>query len=313
MLFFRILLPILLSVQNIPADLRNIPAGMPQRADSDTSRELKLRLLEIINRDRQAAGVRPVAFSEDLSKAADAHCREMLRENFTSHWNRAGWKPYMRYSVAGVRDSTEENIYSLSSTELDTSLAFVWRMVQDGHRGFLAERPPADGHRRSILSPRHTHVGIGLVFDKQGLRLIEVFGARYAQFDPLPQDATLRDTLTIRGRITDPNLKLFGVDVYYEPLPKPMMHIDLRATGSYGLPEEHQMERRWLWEGKYADNSKGSIDLDEFGKFSLPLHFWKKQPGVYTVGVWVIEKNGHEAFLGALSSIFVEEEKKSKR
>jgi hypothetical protein len=303
---FRILLPILLLATSIPANV-------PRDDFSGVSRELKLRLVEEINHDRRAGGLRPVEFSDELSMAADAHCREMLNENYTSHWNRAGWKPYMRYSAAGVRDFTEENIFSLWRTNLDTSEASLWKEMLGGHRGFLTERPPYDGHRRSLLSPRPTHVGIGLAFDAQGMRLIEVFSARYAQLEPLPQRVTLRDTLSVTGRVADRNLRLFGVAIYYEPLPRPMASLDLRKTHSYSLPEEHQMERLWHGEAQYIDGSQGSILVNDAGKFSLGLRFWKKLPGVYTIGVWVSEKSGRDAFLGALESVFVEEGKKGGR
>lgn len=299
MAFLWILLPLLLLGQG------TVPA--------DNLRDLRLRVVEEINRDRQAAGLPPVEFSDELSRAADAHCSEMLRDGYANHWNRAGWKPYMRYSVVGIRDFTDENVWSLWSTGLDTSPESVWKEILAGHRSFMSERPPHDGHRRSILSPRQSRAGIGLAFDRQGIRLIEVFGARYADLRPLPSRATLRDNLTIEGQITNPTVRLFGVAIYYEPLPQRMFLQDLKEPHSYGLPEEHLMERLQLENGQYSDGSAGTIHSDAAEHFSLPLKFWKKMPGVYTVGVWVREGNRNTAFLGALTSVFVEEPAKVSR
>lgn len=286
---------------------------LAQGSPADASRDLKLRLVEEINRDRKAAGLQPVEYSEELSLAADAHCREMLRESYVSHWNRAGWKPYMRYSLAGIQDYTAENIWSLWKSDLDTSRDALWQQVQAGHQSFMAERPPDDGHRQSILSPRHTNVGIGLAFDQQGIRLIEVFGARYAKLKPLPARATLKDKLKIKGQIADHNLKLFGVAIYCEPLPQPMSREELRETYAYSLPEEHFMERVWLGAGQYSDGSEGSVYLGASGQFSLALQFWKKAPGIYTIGVWLQDRKGGKPFLGAMTSVFVEENKKNSR
>lgn len=286
---------------------------LAQGPPADPSRELKLRLLQEINRDRGAAGLRPVEYSEELASAADAHCNEMLRDGYASHWNRAGWKPYMRYAVAGIRSFTSENIWSLWTTNLNTAPASLWNEILAGHRSFMAERPPNDGHRQSILNPRQTHVGIGLAFDVRGIRLVELFGAGYAELQPLPSRATLQDKLRIEGQITNRNFKLSGVGVYYEPLPQPMFRQDLRETGSYGLPEEHEMERVRLSEARYIDGSQGSIQLEEAGRFSLPLRFWKKLPGVYTIVVWIHESGSNKAFLGAMNSVFVEENKKDSR
>jgi uncharacterized protein YkwD len=284
-----------------------------QSAPTDMLRELRVRLVEEINRDRKAAGLQPVEYSEELSIAADAHCREMVRENYMSHWDRAGQKPYMRYSLAGIQDYTSENIWSLWSSNLETSPGELWKLLLAGHRGFMAELPPNDGHRQSILSPRHTHVGIGLFFDRQSLRLMEVFGARYAQLKSLPARATLQDKLKLEGQIYGKNLVLFGVAIYYEALPAPMSREELRATYSYSLPEEYSMERTWLKDGQYSDGSEGSVYIGDAGKFSLALRFWKKTPGVYTIGVWVREQRGGRPFLGAMTSVFVEEISKSSR
>jgi uncharacterized protein YkwD len=277
-----------------------------QAAPVDALRDLRLRLVEEINRDRRAAGLQPVEFSEELSRAADEHCREMLREDYISHWDRAGRKPYMRYTLAGIGDFTSENIWSLWSSNLETSSGGLWKQLLAGHRSFMSERPPNDGHRQSVLAPRHTHVGIGLAFDRQGIRLMEVFSARYAQLMPLPVRATLQDKLKIEGRITDGSLKLFGVAIYYEALPHPMSRDELRATYGYSLPDEDSMQRPWLGEGLYSDGTEGTIYLGNAGKFSLALPFWKKAPGVYSIGVWLQETRGGKPFLGAMASVFVE-------
>lgn len=299
MLFLRILLPLLLLG----------PAIVP----TDNLRDLRLRLVEEINRDRRAAGLQPVEYSEQLSRAADAHCIEMLRDGYASHWNRAGWKPYMRYSFAGIRSFTSENVWSLWTSNLNTSPDSLWNEILAGHRSFISERPPNDGHRQSILNPRQTHVGIGLASDPYGIRLIELFGARYAELQPLPARATLQDKLRIEGQITGRNVALFAVGIYYEPLPQTMFRQDLRVTGSYGLPEENEMERVRLSQARYTDGGEGSIQVDKAGRFSLPLRFWKKLPGVYTIVVWIHESGSNKAFLGAMTSVFVEENKKAPR
>jgi hypothetical protein len=278
----------------------------------DPYAELRLRLVEEINRDRRAAGLAAVRFSEELSAAADAHCREMLREGYSSHWNRAGWPAYLRYAQAGIRMSTAENIWSVwRSAEMGGADA-VWREMLDGHRSFLAEKPPRDGHRRAVLDPNHTHAGIGVARDGHTLRMIEVFGAQHAELAPLPLRAGVRDALRVRGRVP-PRLELVGVAVYYEPLPRPMTREELQATLDYSLPDEEQMLRPVLDRGVYFDGAKGAVEVEPGGRFSAPLLFGRGRPGVYTVGVWVRPSAsrrtgapGGKAFLGALTSLRVE-------
>lgn len=265
-------------------------------------RELRLRLLEVINSDRRAAGAGPVEYSDELAKAADAHCRDMLAGNYASHWDRNGWKPYMRYSAAGIRDSTSENVHAMWTTHFREDN--LWDYLLEGHQGFMAERPPNDGHRRSVLDPRHTHAGVGVAYNGSGLRMVVVFGGRYAQLEPLPLRAKLNESLTVRGRLLRPSDKLLGISIFYEPLPKPMSRAELRTTYSYGLPNEERMERPRLPPGhRYMGGTVGSVFIAG-RRFETPLSFWKRKPGVYTVAVW-LDPGKADAFIAASASVIV--------
>ncbi len=265
--------------------------------------EIRQRLMEVINADRAAAGLPPVEYSEELSRAADEHCRDMLAGDYVSHWDRRGWKPYLRYAAAGIRDATSENIHAFWSSDFRPSR--LWDYLVEGHRGFMLEKPPRDGHRRSILDARHTHVGIGVAYNRGSLRLIEVFGGRYAELEPLPFRARPNAVLTVAGRLLRSSDKLLGISVFYEPLPSSMDRAELRATYSYCLPEEEHLERPVAeGGGRYVDGTTGSVHVN--GRtFHLPLRFWKGKPGVYTIAVWV-DPGGKPAFIGASTSLFME-------
>jgi hypothetical protein len=137
------------------------------------------------------------------------------------------------------------------------------------------------------------------------MRLIEVFGAKYADFDPLPLRASLSDVLLIHGHVPDPELTLFSISISYEPLPEAMSAEALRETSSYSLPDEELIERPILTGGRvYTDRTKGVVDVKPSGEFNAPLRFWRDQPGVYTVAVWV--RHGKDkAFIGAMTSVLV--------
>jgi uncharacterized protein YkwD len=277
-----------------------------QGSISSVSRETKFRLVNVINEDRSKEGLAPVKFSEELSRVADAHCREMLREGYTSHWDRAGWKPYLRYAATGLGAYTSENIGSLWETSFPSDAENVWGNLLYAHRSFMEEKFPNDGHRQSILDPKNMFVGIGVAYDGRGMRMIEVFGTRAAELDPLPLRAKLHDALQVRGRLLSEGLSLMSISVFYEPLPRPMTLGELRATSSYGLPEEEERERPKLSEREmYADRIKGTVEIDPRGVFRVPLTFWKRQPGVYTVAVWV-RRGREKGFIGALVPILVE-------
>ncbi len=269
--------------------------------------ELRLRLVQQINRDRKAAGVAEVRYSPELSRAADPHCQEMLRENYSSHWNRAGWPPYVRYSQAAIRDNTAENIAAYWCSNCNFDLARLEAEALEAHGRFMAELPPNDGHRRSILDPAHTHVGIGLAYGPEGFRMIELFSGRYVDWEPLPPAAKLNQNFRIAGRVSARGFELMAVSVFYEPLPRPMTVQQLKETYSYSLPEEERVERPSL-EGtprRYTDGTLGTVRMGAGGQFEVPLFFWKQQPGVYTVAIWV-RRERERAFIGAAASVMVE-------
>jgi len=280
-------------------------AIVPQAGAGEANHEAKLRLFGVINEDRHGAGLNPLKFSEELSRLADEHCREMLREGYTSHWNRAGWKPYVRYAASGLGAYTEENISAVWETAFASSADNLWENLLSEHQAFMAERPPDDGHRRSILNPRNELVGIGVASDNHGMRMIEVFGLRDAALDPLPLRARLSDTLVIRGRILNSHLALESVSVFYEPLPRPMSLAELRAASGYSLPDQENIERPHIAHGMYTDGTTGNVRVEEDGQFSVPLRFWKQRPGVYSVAVW-LRPGGESAYIGALAPILVD-------
>lgn len=285
--------------------LCSLPAVQPAGPAFGVPLDFKLRLVELINHDRALAQREPVEFSAELAAAADAHCREMLEQGYASHWNRAGWKPYLRYALAGITDFTAENLWALQQTNFSAEPGYVLQKMIEGHRSFMAELPPNDGHRRSILDANQTHVGIGAAYGPEGMRMIEVFGARYAELEPLPAQSRLRDRLTLRGR-TLGGVQLFGIAVFYEPLPQPMSFLELAASSSYSLPQEERTTYLPRGDSLLGSGDGSSVVHVPGGRFTVPLVLWKGRPGAYTVGVWV-SRDGRNAFLGALTATMVTE------
>ncbi len=54
----------------------------------------------------------------------------------------------------------------------------------EAHAGFMAAEPPGDLHRRNVLAPGATHVGIGLFLSERQFRLVEVLASRHVQVLP---------------------------------------------------------------------------------------------------------------------------------
>ncbi len=233
---------------------------------------LRQELLLLVNGERLNAGLQPVQLDDLANRVGERHARELAEGGYLSHWSRNGWKPYMRYSFAGGTD-------------------------REMHISMHDEKPPHDGHRRTILRPEHTHVGFGFAAYGSELRLTEEFLSRYVEMEPPPQTARPKDTVTLKGRILDAKYVLMNIQTFYEPTPETLSLDWLRRSGSYGLPDTSQILKPLLSDGRmYEDYTKGEISLSSKGRFQAPVKLFMDGPGVYTVVVWIAEKKAQRPF-----------------
>jgi uncharacterized protein YkwD len=121
-------------------------------------------LLGMINRARARAGAKPLLRAPSLDRVAEAHSRDMVENHFFGHASPTTGDSVRRAFESGVRfERFGENVGR------GGTVAVVHRM--------LMESP---GHRRNILNPDFTHVGIGVVRDpsaRTALDVTQVFGA----------------------------------------------------------------------------------------------------------------------------------------
>ncbi|MEW6736690.1 MAG: CAP domain-containing protein [Acidobacteriota bacterium] len=266
---------------------------------------IKQRIVSVINQQRRAHGLRHVQIDEFASKIADQHCQEMLQAGYISHWNQAGYKPYIRYSFAGGTEAVMENVASQwSSIRFD--IARIQQAVEQLHMGMYNEQPPNDGHRRNILQPQHTHVGIGVSVSTSGIRFAEEFIARYIEIKPVPRHAKPGEKIEVKGSMLFDKTDLAYIEVFYEPLPK-KFSVDelLKLVTPYSFPDDHYVMRPILPDGyQYTDGLVGTIRYNaEEGDFSCPINFPTNRTGIYTIVAWV--KYGKEKFPATNISIEV--------
>ena len=251
---------------------------------------IKQQAVARINADRAQYKLPPVKLDDLASRVGDAHCKENVERGVISHWSSDGRKPYMRYSWAGGRDAVAENLAQMTGETRDDPL-WLSRELDRMQDGFMAEKPPMDGHRQVILTPQHTHVGIGIYWDGKRLCYAQEFLDRYVSVEALPTTARLRDILTIKGKVLSQADSLYLIDLLYEPFPKPMSLDELAATYAYNLPENDEMQLRPKAPGEYvyADGKSGEITIIN-NTFQSQMVFFKNTPGIYTIVVWVISQ-----------------------
>jgi uncharacterized protein YkwD len=284
----------------------------------ETRMALKLQMLSRINRDRIAHGLKPLQMDPHASVVADRYCESQIRNRTTGHFTTDGLTPYMRYAFAGGNDALSENAAAWSA-----DYAFVERLIPDimakSQKAMLAERPPDDGHRRAILDPWATHVGVGLAWHKGEFRLTQEFLRRYIRWaDGIPRSASPADRVTIRGTPVN-GFNVDAVSVHYEPAPVAMSATTASRIESYGLPQhrrDYRVARRNVppehlsAKGKLnyfagtSDWPGSSVQLSRDGSFALNVPF-DEGAGVYTVVVWLRPAKGREPFAASNISIRV--------
>ncbi len=141
-------------------------------ASGDLSLEQARRyMLDLINRDRAAYGLRPVSLDPMASRAGQEQAEEMAAHSCLAHFNLAGESPQQRYTRCGGREPVSENVALLTGFygggssapyRLDAAPRFSRRELERIERMYMCESAPYDGHRRNILNPYSTHVGIAL-------------------------------------------------------------------------------------------------------------------------------------------------------
>jgi hypothetical protein len=231
-------------------------------------------MLELINRDRKANGLNPVAWDAIAALAGQKHAQEMADLGYMSHWNIDGHGPDLRYAAAGGLDSVQENVYSYRSWKSDGTAALItdWNeVILTAQKSLMA----SEGHRANILSPEHTHVGVGFAYNPTtgDIRIAQEFVNRYVQISSLPRRARVGDRIVLRGNLLPESLDPV-VNIAYEPFPMALTLAELNASRTYESPAQNVAII------PVSVDSKGTFVADF--KLDSPA-----QAGIYHVRLWV--------------------------
>jgi uncharacterized protein YkwD len=217
-----------------PERLR-VPYDDPRAAD-------KRVLLERINRDRTAHGVPPVGLDPRAALVGDLFCLDGALSSAWGHWDLAGRAPYVRWGLAGGADFHAQNTAALmvSSGRLDTPVADL--LVQ-AHESMMAEVPPDDGHRRTILDPQWTHVGIGVGRAGGQFRMTQEFTRVGFEWIEIPAEPVRAGTRVVFAGKPLAGWDVGLIEVRHEPPPQRLSHAEITRRGSYGYPPTVASER----------------------------------------------------------------------
>ena len=109
--------------------------------------ELEAQMLELVNKERAEAGLKPLVFDPELLPVARAHSADMFARGYFAHNTPEGRDPFDRIREAGVLFRTAGENLALAPT------------LPIAHNGLM----DSPGHRANILRPEFGRVGIGIM------------------------------------------------------------------------------------------------------------------------------------------------------
>jgi uncharacterized protein YkwD len=109
--------------------------------------DLEKQMLDLVNQERQAAGLSPLAPDPELTEVARKHSADMFARGYFAHDTPEGKSPFDRMNEAGVRFLTVGENLALAPT------------IPVAHTGLMN----SPGHRANILRPQFGRVGIGVM------------------------------------------------------------------------------------------------------------------------------------------------------
>jgi uncharacterized protein YkwD len=242
---------------------------------------VKSAVFDRINQDRADAGVPAVEWDDGVSRVADAFCANQILENTSGHYLTNGLPPYARTSFAGVFGMQFEN----SVTWKTTGSSFndpAETLALEGHASMLAEKPPYDGHRRTILDPDATHVGVGYALSRGDFRMAQEFLVRHLAWLRVERLSPTSSVVAVSGQPVA-GRRLQFVTIGWEPVPRELTRAQANGRTSYSYP---RIEEAFVGEGNVTLKVVGATTLDRirFGRDrDFAFRFDPDRPGLWTL------------------------------
>lgn len=121
---------------------------LPFTVDASRPRpDLEAEMLRLVNKERQAAGLKALSPDPELTEVARKHSTDMFVRGYFAHDTPEGRDPFDRMRAAEVRFLTAGENLALA------------RSVPIAHTGLMN----SPGHRANILRPEFGRVGIGIM------------------------------------------------------------------------------------------------------------------------------------------------------
>ncbi len=276
--------------------------------------QVEEQIFALINQQRLEAGVQPVVWDQHAADVALRHAQEMAQSGYLSHWNQAGEFPQQRYGQVGGRAYAVQNVSCQwrtwsgdpPSPRPPFSEQAVAEAVFTQQMNMIGETPPADGHRRNILDPNRTAVGLAIASGDDWICMDQEFLNQYMSLEGIPNQPLVGEPLHLSG-VAAPGYEVFAVQLGYLPPGLPMTIEELHlAPLQYGnAPVYRQLSPQLGPDGSFSldvafDLPSSAVDpfsgalLEGLGTDGAFLASASGPPraGRYQVTVWVRAPDG---------------------
>ena len=293
-----------LLIANVSISYASNPISAINYNDSPgTMQALKNFALSKINEDRAKHALSPLLQSNNT--AAQIHANELLQTKTISHMTLDGFKPYMLYSLYNGTGYVQQNIGQISyvlsnngqnyykASDLCYNFKQYYCPVLDQYKAIndleysMMNNDEAccnNGHKNNILNKFHTHVSIGIAFNKYYFVMVQNFENHYLSSDL--KILKNNEDIILEAKINDQNKFNFvinHVSFFLDEFPTKLNYEKNRDKNSYDfgdlklmiskpLPsdlqyiQEKKDDSYKIIEAKKWDLSKNNIDLE----FQLP-------------------------------------------
>ncbi|MBS2968626.1 hypothetical protein J9317_07635 [Metabacillus sp. KIGAM252] len=134
--------------QQAPAKEQASEQPKQETAKSGALSEFEQQVVELTNKEREKQGLKPLAVDESLSKVAKEKSADMQKNNYFDHNSPTYGSPFDMMKKFGIEYQTAgENI----------------AMGQKSPEEVVQAWMDSEGHRKNIMNPEFTHIGVGHV------------------------------------------------------------------------------------------------------------------------------------------------------
>ncbi len=121
--------------------------------DEDPGRAFELEVVKLVNEERTKQGLKPLTENWELSRVARYKSSDMKDQGYFSHTSPTYGSPFDMMKNFGIR-------YSYAGE----NIAYGQRSAKEVMEGWMN----SDGHRKNILNPNYTEIGVGYAVKSNG-------------------------------------------------------------------------------------------------------------------------------------------------